>query len=84
MCELLGLSSNLPATLSLSLERLAEHGGPPNSIRDGWCRVALNWALPHFVWRNYPETGKFRRDSCEFEEAPVAWGRSFDSKRRAK
>lgn len=36
MCELLGLSSNLPATLSLSLERLAEHGGPPSSIRDGW------------------------------------------------
>lgn len=36
MCELLGLSSNQPATLSLSLERLAEHGAPPASIRDGW------------------------------------------------
>lgn len=36
MCELLGLSSNLPATLSISLERLAEHGAPPMSIRDGW------------------------------------------------
>jgi glutamine amidotransferase len=36
MCELLGLSSNLPATLNLSLARLAEHGGPPTSIRDGW------------------------------------------------
>lgn len=36
MCELLGLSSRLPATLSLSLERLAEHGAPPTSIRDGW------------------------------------------------
>jgi glutamine amidotransferase len=36
MCELLGLSSNLPATLNLSLERLAEHGGPPSTIRDGW------------------------------------------------
>lgn len=36
MCELLGLSSNLPATLSLSLERLAQHGAPPTSIRDGW------------------------------------------------
>ena len=36
MCELLGLSSNLPATLSLSLERLAEHGAPPTSMRDGW------------------------------------------------
>lgn len=40
MCGLLGLSSNLPATLSLSLERLAEHGGPPTSIRDGW---AVAW-----------------------------------------
>ena len=36
MCELLGLSSSLPATLNLSLARLAEHGGPPTSIRDGW------------------------------------------------
>lgn len=36
MCELLGLSSNLPATLSISLERLAEHSAPPTSIRDGW------------------------------------------------
>ena len=36
MCELLGLSSNLPATLSLSLDRLAGHGAPPTSIRDGW------------------------------------------------
>lgn len=36
MCELLGLSSNLPATASLSLSRLAQHGGPPTSIRDGW------------------------------------------------
>ena len=48
------------------------------------CRVALNWALPHFVWRNYPETGKFRRDSCEFAAPLVARGRSFGSKRRAK
>ncbi len=36
MCALLGLSSTLPATLSLSLERLAEHGAPPTSIRGGW------------------------------------------------
>lgn len=36
MCELLGMSSNLPATLSISLERLAEHGAPPSLIRDGW------------------------------------------------
>lgn len=36
MCELLGLCSNLPATLSFSLEQLAEHGAPPSAIRDGW------------------------------------------------
>lgn len=36
MCELLGLSSNVPTTLSLSLRKLAEHGGPPASIADGW------------------------------------------------
>ena len=45
------------------------------------CRVALNWVLPHFVWRNYPETGKFRRYSCEFEEALVARERCCRSKR---
>jgi hypothetical protein len=45
------------------------------------CRVALKSALPHFVWRNYPETGKFRRDGCELEEALVARGRSFGSMR---
>jgi hypothetical protein len=50
----------------------------------GWvprCRVALKSALPHFVWRNYPETGKFRRDSREFEEALVARERCCRSKR---
>ncbi|MDZ7803141.1 class II glutamine amidotransferase [Thiohalophilus sp.] len=36
MCELLGLSSNLPATLRLSLQRLAGHAAPPTSMRDGW------------------------------------------------
>lgn len=46
-----------------------------------YCRVALKSALPHFVWRNYPETGKFRRDSCEFEEALVAGQRCCSSKR---
>jgi len=45
------------------------------------CRVALHWVLPHFVWRNYPETGKFRRYSCEFEEALVARERCCRSKR---
>lgn len=48
------------------------------------CRVALKGALPHFVWRNYPEAGKFRRDSHDFEAPLVARGRSFGSKRRAK
>ena len=45
------------------------------------CRVALKSVLPHFVWRNYPETGKFRRYSCEFEEALVARERCCRSKR---
>jgi predicted glutamine amidotransferase len=36
MCELLGMSSSLPATLNLSLTELARHGGPPTLIRDGW------------------------------------------------
>lgn len=36
MCELLGMSSNRPATLNLSLTKLAEHGGPPTLIKDGW------------------------------------------------
>ncbi len=36
MCELLGMSSDLPTTLSLAVTKLAEHGGPPTSIRDGW------------------------------------------------
>ena len=43
--------------------------------------VALFVVLPHFVWRNYPETGKFRRYSCEFEEALVARERCCRSKR---
>jgi glutamine amidotransferase len=36
MCELLGMSSDFPATLNLSLATLATHGAPPASIRDGW------------------------------------------------
>ncbi|TWI17470.1 class II glutamine amidotransferase [Mesorhizobium tianshanense] len=36
MCELLGLSSNVPSTVSLSLRKLAQHGGPPALIGDGW------------------------------------------------
>lgn len=36
MCELLGMSSCRPATVSLSLMRLAEHGGFSGPHRDGW------------------------------------------------
>lgn len=36
MCELLGLSSDRNATMSLSLAKLAEHGGPPGLNGDGW------------------------------------------------
>ncbi len=36
MCELLGMSSNLPATLSLSLRKLAAHGGLSGPHKDGW------------------------------------------------
>ena len=45
------------------------------------CRVALNWGHPQFVWRRYPETEKFRRDSHDFEEPLVARERCFGSKR---
>lgn len=30
------MSSNLPATLNLSITKLAAHGGPPTLIQDGW------------------------------------------------
>jgi len=36
MCELLGLSSDIPATVNLSLMKLAEHGGHTGPHRDGW------------------------------------------------
>jgi predicted glutamine amidotransferase len=36
MCELLGMSSNLPATMNLSLTTLAEHGGSTGPHGDGW------------------------------------------------
>jgi hypothetical protein len=35
MCELFALSSRLPATVSLSLETLAEHGGGSARSRPG-------------------------------------------------
>lgn len=36
MCELLGLSSNQPATMSLSIGTLASHGSAAGTLRDGW------------------------------------------------
>ncbi|WP_291859799.1 class II glutamine amidotransferase [Bradyrhizobium sp.] len=36
MCELLGLSSNAPATVNVSLPKLAEHGRASGTYNDGW------------------------------------------------
>ena len=36
MCELLGLSSNAPATVNFSLPKLAEHGAASGTYNDGW------------------------------------------------
>ena len=36
MCELLGLSSNVPATVNVSLPKLAEHGRVSGTYNDGW------------------------------------------------
>ena len=36
MCELLGLSSNAPATVNVSLPKLAEHGRVSGTYNDGW------------------------------------------------
>jgi predicted glutamine amidotransferase len=36
MCELLGLSSNEPATVNFSLPKLAEHGRTSGTYNDGW------------------------------------------------
>jgi predicted glutamine amidotransferase len=36
MCELLGLSSNTPATVNFSLPKLAEHGAAAGTYADGW------------------------------------------------
>jgi len=36
MCELFGLSGSLAMTTTLSLERLARHGGPEGHLADGW------------------------------------------------
>jgi predicted glutamine amidotransferase len=36
MCELFAMSSRVPATVDLSLERLARHGGEEGPHRDGW------------------------------------------------
>lgn len=36
MCELLGLSSNMPTTVSVSIGTLASHGKVGGSLNDGW------------------------------------------------
>jgi predicted glutamine amidotransferase len=36
MCDLLGMWSNLPSTLNLSISTLASHGAGAVSLRDGW------------------------------------------------
>jgi predicted glutamine amidotransferase len=36
MCELLGLCSNVPATVNFSLSKLAQHGTSPDTLHDGW------------------------------------------------
>ncbi|HKI73860.1 MAG TPA: class II glutamine amidotransferase [Pseudomonadales bacterium] len=36
MCELFGMSSRLPATVNLSLETFARHGGQTDHHKDGW------------------------------------------------
>ena len=36
MCELLGLSTNFPATVNVSLPTLAEHGRASGTYNDGW------------------------------------------------
>jgi predicted glutamine amidotransferase len=36
MCELLGLSSNAPSTVNISLPKLAEHGAVAGRLHDGW------------------------------------------------
>jgi glutamine amidotransferase len=36
MCELFAMSSRVPATVSLSLEEFAKHGGLTNHHKDGW------------------------------------------------
>lgn len=36
MCELFGMSSSIPATVNLSLEEFAKHGGLTGVHKDGW------------------------------------------------
>ena len=36
MCELFGMSSKLPATVNLSMEEFARHGGLTGPHADGW------------------------------------------------
>lgn len=36
MCELFAISSNLPTTVTFSLEEFSRHGGLTASHKDGW------------------------------------------------
>jgi len=45
MCELFAISSRLPATVSLSLKTLAEHGGGSAPHADGWVGWT-GWTAP--------------------------------------
>ncbi len=33
------------------------------------CRLALNWVLPHFVWRDYPVSSTLVKDDDALEKA---------------
>lgn len=50
MCELLAMSSRIPATVGITLERLARHGGLQGLNRDGW-GVAFYEGRDAFVLR---------------------------------
>lgn len=50
MCELLGISTRIPARVALSMSALAAHGDPARHLGDGW-GVALHDGADAFVVR---------------------------------
>ncbi len=50
MCELFAMSSRLPTSVGLSLERLARHGGAEGPHKDGW-GIALYEGRDAFLFR---------------------------------